>query len=164
MSRINRCDQVYPADFGVPGTLEPVLCHVVSRCVRGIHLLRGGEMEDSMDCPREACSDRLAVLTHSYAAETVGHASMENHLHGLLRLDPQLAVLWTELEVGERWLAVHPDRGLSRISDAERAVSVEQLAADAGAGKVPGTSKGVEVGRKSGGGSKKRKTLACLRS
>ncbi len=117
-------------DFDQPGSLEPVLCHAVSRCVRGIRLLGDCGPDGLLPCPREACSDRLATLAGSYAVEVVGHAFMENHLHGLLRLDPRLASLWPPIEVVERWFAVHMDRALSRKSDAERAAAYAVLAAD----------------------------------
>ncbi len=130
MSRTNRCDQILPADFDQPGTLEPVLCHVVSRCVRGIRLLGDRGVEGCLPCPREACSDRLAMLAGSYAVKVVGHAFMENHLHGLLRLDPQLASLWLPIEVVHRWFAAHPDRSLTRKSERERAAACVILAAD----------------------------------
>ena len=77
MSRTNRCDQIVPADFDRPATLEPVLCHAVSRCVRGIHLLGGRGADEFLRCPRAACSDRLAMLAGSYAVTVVGHAFME---------------------------------------------------------------------------------------
>ena len=70
------------------------------------------------------------MLAGSYAVTVVGHAFMENHLHGLLRLDPQQASLWLPLEVVHRWFAAHPDRSLSRKSESERAAACAILAAD----------------------------------
>ena len=118
-------------DFEEPGTLEPMLCHAVSRCVRGIHLLGETTVNGEQACPRQACSDRLATLTLGYAVKVVGYAFMENHLHNLLRVDPQWAAQWPPREVVRRWLAVNPDRRLDRMSPAEREIAVAALAADA---------------------------------
>ena len=120
MSRVNRRGQLPPADFDRPGTLEPLLCHAVSRCLRGIHLLRENAEGGTRGCPRQARSVRLAALCLGYAVEPVGHAFVENHFHVLLRADPQVAACWTPREVVERWLVVHPDRGLSRKTPVER--------------------------------------------
>ena len=39
---------------------------------------------------------------------------MDNHLHLLLRIDPDLAKGWSDTEVAERWFMLFPPRGADR--------------------------------------------------
>ncbi len=39
---------------------------------------------------------------------------MDNHLHLLLRLDPEVSASWSNLEVVERWFRLYPPRGTDR--------------------------------------------------
>ena len=39
---------------------------------------------------------------------------MDNHLHLLLRIDPDIAKGWSDTEVAERWFKLFPPRGADR--------------------------------------------------
>lgn len=81
--------------------------HVVSRCVRAIHLLGGKEQDDSR---KELCMQCLQLLTEATAVEVAGFSLMNNHLHLLLRVDVQRAESWSDKEVAAGWLKLHPIR------------------------------------------------------
>ena len=62
--------------------------HCMSRCVRGASLLRS----ESSD--RKAwLEDRIEELAQIFALGVGGFSVMDNHLHLLLRLDPEVASL-----------------------------------------------------------------------
>jgi hypothetical protein len=65
--------------------------HRVSRCVRQAFLL--GERDDNQ---REWLENRLEELADIYAVAVGGFSMMENHLHVLLRLDPEVAQAWSD--------------------------------------------------------------------
>lgn len=58
---------------------------------------------------------------------------MDNHLHLLVRIDPDVAGGWTDAEVVERWHRLYPPRGLDRKPQPPelRKELVEKLLADA---------------------------------
>jgi hypothetical protein len=63
--------------------------HCLSRCVRKAFLLGEGD-----DDRREWLENRLEQLADIFAAAVGGFSMMENHLHVLLRLDPEVAQAW----------------------------------------------------------------------
>jgi hypothetical protein len=72
--------------------------HCMSRCVRGASLLRN----ESSD--RNAwLEDRIEELAQIFAVGVGGFSVMDNHLHLLLRLDPEVASGWSDEEVVRRW-------------------------------------------------------------
>ena len=79
--------------------------HVVSRCVRSLRLL-----STDGDGRKELCLQVLQSLTEVTAVQVAAFSLMDNHLHLLLRVDVEQAEVWTEQEVVERWLALHPVR------------------------------------------------------
>jgi hypothetical protein len=66
--------------------------HCVSRCVRQAFLLGEGDHNR-----REWLENRLEELAEIFAVAVGGFAVMHNHLHVLLRLDPEVAQGWSDL-------------------------------------------------------------------
>ena len=79
--------------------------HCVSRCVRKAFLLGEGDHNR-----REWLENRLEELAEIFAVAVGGFAVMHNHLHVLLRLDPEVAQGWSDLEVVQRWGRLFPPR------------------------------------------------------
>lgn len=57
---------------------------------------------------------RLRELDAIFAVSVGGFSVMDNHLHVLLRLDPDSAKAWTDSEVIDRWFKLYPPRGTDR--------------------------------------------------
>lgn len=81
--------------------------HCVSKCVRNGYLLEGGIQDRKQWIER-----RLELLAGNFAVSVAGFAILDNHLHVLCRLDPDLAREWSAQEVVRRWIAVYPPRNL----------------------------------------------------
>ena len=78
--------------------------HCITRCVRRASLvLRGGETDR-----RAWIENRLEELGRIFAIAVGGFAVLENHLHILLRLDPELAAGWSDEDVVRRWAKLFP--------------------------------------------------------
>jgi REP element-mobilizing transposase RayT len=89
--------------------------HCISRVVRRAHLL--GEGADSATGDRKVWIERrLKELDAIFAVSVGGFAVLDNHLHLLLRLDPEVATSWTDKEVIDRWFKLYPPRGTDRKS------------------------------------------------
>ena len=58
--------------------------------------------------------NRLKELDQIFAVSVGGFSLMDNHLHLLLRLDPDVASGWSDIEVVERWFKLFPPRGADR--------------------------------------------------
>ena len=65
--------------------------HCITRCVRRAFLL--GEGDENR---REWLQNRLEKLAEVFAVSVGGFAVMNNHLHLLLRLDPEVAQAWSD--------------------------------------------------------------------
>jgi hypothetical protein len=85
--------------------------HCITRCVRRASLL--GEGEGKFD-RRDWIEQRLAELGDLFAIAVGGFAIMNNHLHVLLRIDPERAAAWSDEEVVQRWAKLFPPRDLKR--------------------------------------------------
>jgi len=83
--------------------------HCVTRCVRRAFLLGEGEFDR-----KEWIDRRLQELAEIYAVSVGGFSVMDNHLHVLLRLDPEVAQGWSDEEVVRRWGRLFPPRDKSR--------------------------------------------------
>ncbi len=81
--------------------------HCISRCVRRAMLCGEG-----YEHRKQWIEDRLELLAENFAIAVCGFSVMDNHLHVLVRLDPDLADGWSEEEVVRRWMAVYPPRTL----------------------------------------------------
>jgi hypothetical protein len=86
--------------------------HCISRCVRGAHLCGEG-----FEHRKQWIEQRLELLAGNFAVAVAGFAVMDNHLHVLLRLDPQKAAAWSGEEVLRRWLAVYPPPSMDTGND-----------------------------------------------
>ena len=83
--------------------------HCMSRCVRGASLLHS----ESSD--RKAwLEDRIEELAQIFALGVGGFSVMDNHLHLLLRLDPEVAASWSDEDVVRRWGRLCPLRDKSQ--------------------------------------------------
>ncbi len=92
--------------------LDPTIScyyHVTSRCVQGDYLLR-----DDDDTRKTMMQDLLRKLHDAYAVDVCSFSIMDNHFHGVLRLNPDAAERWTDRQVMERWGKIHPPRNGSR--------------------------------------------------
>ena len=85
--------------------------HCISRCVRRAFLLgegvRAGERKDWIE-------NRLKELDAIFAVSVGGFSIMDNHLHLLLRVDPETARSWSAEDVVRRWFQLYPPRGADR--------------------------------------------------
>jgi len=82
--------------------------HCISRCVRQAYLMGGGA-EDR----KQWIEDRLEHLAASFAISVGGFSALDNHLHVVCRLDPEVSLAWSAEEVVGRWIAVYPPRKLA---------------------------------------------------
>jgi len=109
-----RCDIV---DAGSPGVY-----HCISRCVRREFLL---------DDPgrRAWIVERLQFLTEWMAIDVISFAVMQNHIHLLLAIRPDVVELWSDREVAERRLALMQDRRQRRRAgiDPEAPPTAEEI-------------------------------------
>ena len=79
--------------------------HCISRAVRKAFLLGEG-----YEHRKVWIENRLELLATHFAVSVAGFAIMNNHLHLLLRLEPELAKEWSDEEVLRNWLFVYPPR------------------------------------------------------
>ncbi len=87
--------------------------HCISRCVRRAFLLAEGS--DTATGDRKAWNERrLKELDAIFAISVGGFSVMDNHLHLLLRIDPEVARNWSAEEVVARWFKLFPPRGTDR--------------------------------------------------
>ncbi len=83
--------------------------HCVTRCVRRASLL-GEEGCDRKDWIER----RLEELAEVFAVAVAGFAILDNHLHLLVRLDPDVAKGWSDEDVVRRWGRLFPPRDKTR--------------------------------------------------
>jgi len=88
--RLARSDQF---DNGSPPWL-----HCVSRCVRRAFLCGEG-----FEHRREWIEKRIQLLATHFAVDLAAYAVMSNHLHVVIRPQPQQAAEWTARQVAEVW-------------------------------------------------------------
>src|SRR3954471_24701206 len=86
---------------------RPTWVHCTSRCVRRA-FLAGYQFEHR----KVWLEERLRYLARCFAVEVAGYAVMSNHVHVIVRLDRAVAMGWSDLEVGGRWLWVYPRKYL----------------------------------------------------
>ena len=83
--------------------------HCVTRCVRRAFLLGEG-MHDR----KSWIEHRLEELAEIFAVAVAGFAILDNHLHLLVRLDPEVARGWSDEDVVRRWGRLFPPRDKAR--------------------------------------------------
>ena len=105
--------------------------HCISRCVRRAFLLGEGTDGGTGD-RKEWIEQRLKELDSIFAVSVGGFSVMDNHLHLLLRIDPEVAQNWSDGEVVERWHRLYPPRGTDRkpLPPEKRKELVAKLLAD----------------------------------
>ncbi len=84
--------------------------HCVTRCVRRAFLLGEGPAGNR----KQWIEHRLEELAEIFAIAVSGFSVMDNHLHVLVRLDPDLATGWSDEDVVRRWGKLFPPRDKSR--------------------------------------------------
>ena len=89
--------------------------HCVTRCVRRAFLLAEGPLlgEEPLN-RKEWIERRLHELAEIFAVSVGGFSVLDNHLHLLVRLDPNVAAGWSDEEVARRWGMLFPPRDKSR--------------------------------------------------
>jgi hypothetical protein len=80
---------------------RPGWVHCINRCVRRA-FLAGGKFEYR----RAWVEDRLAFLARHFSCEVAAYAVMSNHVHLVVRMDPEAVRSWSAVQVAERWCAV----------------------------------------------------------
>jgi REP element-mobilizing transposase RayT len=83
--------------------------HCVSRCVRRARLLGEGGTDR-----KKWIEARLKKLDSIFAVSVGGFAVMDNHLHVLLRIDPDEAKACSDGDVVDRWFQLYPPRAANR--------------------------------------------------
>jgi hypothetical protein len=83
--------------------------HCINRCVRRAFLLKEGAFDR-----RAWIENRLEELAQIFAIAVGGFAILDNHLHVLLRLNPDDATGWSDEDVVRRWARLFPPRDARR--------------------------------------------------
>ncbi len=83
--------------------------HCVTRCVRRAFLFGEG-MHDR----KSWVEHRLEELAEIFSVAVAGFAILDNHLHLLVRLDPDVAQGWSDEDVVRRWRRLFPPRDQAR--------------------------------------------------
>ncbi len=82
--------------------------HLISRCVRRAFLCgKDSHTGRNFEHRRQWVLDRLALLADVFAIDICAYAVMHNHLHCVVRLDPERAKRWTPEDVLERWCRLY---------------------------------------------------------
>ncbi len=91
--------------------------HCLTRCVRRAFLLGEGANDRKVWIEK-----RLAELAQIFSVAVGGFSVLDNHLHLLVRLDPERANGWSDEEIVRRWGRLFPPRDKARrpapVSDA----------------------------------------------
>ncbi len=99
--------------------------HCISRCTRKALLLGEGS-----EHRKQWIEDRLQTLSGAFAVSVCGFAVMDNHLHVLVRLDPDAANDWSAEDVVRRWLLAYPPKSADgQVLEVPQA-RIEDLASD----------------------------------
>ena len=85
---------------------QPGYFHLISRCVRRAFLCT-----DAAEPRRAWVRDLLREASGSFAIEVLSYAVMSNHLHVVVRSDPQRVLEWSAVDVAQRWAVAHPRLG-----------------------------------------------------
>jgi hypothetical protein len=100
----------------------------VTRCVRRALLLSEGDSDRKL-----WIENRLQELAQIFSISVAGFAVMDNHLHILARLDPEVAQGWSDEEVVRRCGRLFPPRDKGR-----QALPVSEEWFGSGSRMVPG--------------------------
>ena len=87
--------------------------HLTSRCVRRAFLLGQDPVSNRNHHHRKNIFlKRLKQLARYFTVDIMGYAIMSNHIHLVVRFDPNGAVHWTDEEVAFRWCCVYDGHGI----------------------------------------------------
>ncbi len=90
---------------------EEGVYHCYSRCVRRAFLCGFDPVTGRDFSHRKAwIVDRLHFLASIFAVDVCAYCVMDTHLHNILRLRPDIAAAWTDLEVATRWTTLSPKK------------------------------------------------------
>jgi len=118
----------YPRSALVDPAADSVY-HCVSRCVRRAYLC--GEdvvTQRNFDHRRQWIQDRLGLLAECFAISVYAFAVMSNHLHAVLRVEPDRSKHWSDEEVLMRWARAMRHRESNARGDTRELVSPERIA------------------------------------
>ncbi|QEH35209.1 hypothetical protein OJF2_37560 [Aquisphaera giovannonii] len=112
--------------------------HCVQRVVRRAALC-GADRATGQDFGhrRDWIRGRLEQLAGAFAIEVAGFAVMDNHLHLVLRIRPDLAAAWDDAEVAGRWAAIFPGPPPARPGVGGTASAAAPASASAAEGHGP---------------------------
>jgi REP element-mobilizing transposase RayT len=104
---------------------RPGCFHLISRCVR-----RAWLCADDAEPRRSWVRDLVREAADAFAIEVLAYAVMSNHLHLVVRSDPERVLGWTAGEVVRRWAGAHPRLGRDGTPVAWTAEELTQRAND----------------------------------
>jgi len=100
----------------IPGSF-----HCVQRCVRRAFLCGKDAYSGRCFEHRKAWVEaRIHLIAASFAVSVYAYAVMSNHLHLVLRIDPEEPLAWGDDEVADRWLRMFPPREDSESAAEEK--------------------------------------------
>lgn len=90
---------------------EEGVYHCYSRCVRRAFLC-GFDPVTGRDFShrKTLIVHRLHFLASIFAVDVCAYSVMDTHLHNVLRLRPDIAAAWSDLEVATRWITLSPKK------------------------------------------------------
>ncbi len=121
-----RTCEMIDAQMAIPRRVQinfarPGWVHCVARCVRRAYLAG-----DGFSHRRAWIEDRLRFLREVFACEVAAFAVMSNHVHVVVRMDPQLATGWNDHVVAERWLRLFPGHWEGDFARSAKDVAIDQ--------------------------------------
>ena len=88
---------------------SPGYYHCISRCVRRAWLCGTDPYNGkSYEHRREWVEGRLLELAEIFAVGLYAYAVMSNHVHVVVRIDPNATFAWSNEEVAQRWVRLFP--------------------------------------------------------
>ena len=85
---------------------------------------------DRAEHRREWVRELIRQATGAFAIDVLAYTVMSNHLHLVVRTDPDRVAAWTPAEVAARWASAHPRMGLNGAPRAWSAGDIAEKAAD----------------------------------
>ena len=102
---------------------SPGAFHCVQRCVRRAFLCGVDHYSgQSFEHRRDWIEQRIQLVAGCFAVAIDAYAVMSNHLHLVLRIDPDEALRWPDDEVAARWIRLFPPR-----EDSDAAIDSKRL-------------------------------------
>lgn len=90
---------------------SPGAFHCVQRCVRRAFLCGVDRYSgQSFEHRRDWIEQRIRLVAECFAVAIDAYAVMSNHLHLVLRIDPDEALRWSDDAVAARWIRLFPPR------------------------------------------------------